>query len=107
MNGIHRVLVPGGRFYLSVPDLDVLVWLFSRPDVNKAWRFKIMALIYGDQSNDVDFRRIGLNYDFLEDYLHDVGFSAIEHVEGFGLFDDSSELRIDGFPVSLNLVATK
>jgi hypothetical protein len=54
-----------------------------------------------------DFHRIGLNYDFLSDYLRDVGFSSIEHVESFGIFVDTSELRMRGHLVSLNLIATK
>jgi predicted O-linked N-acetylglucosamine transferase (SPINDLY family)/predicted SAM-dependent methyltransferase len=107
LNGIHRVIAPGGRLYLSVPDLDVLVSLFARPDADKAEKFLIMRMMFGGQMDEHDFHRIGLNYDFLSDYLRDVGFSSIEHVESFGIFVDTSELRMRGHLVSLNLIATK
>ena len=107
LNGIHRILAPGGRLYLSVPDLDVLVWLFSKPDASKAEKFHVMRLMFGGQVDEHDFHRIGLNYDFLTDYLLDVGFASIEHVEALGMFADTSETRMLGHMVSLNLIATK
>lgn len=107
LNGIHRILAPGGRLYLSVPDLDVLVWLFSKPDASKAEKFYVMRMMFGGQMDEYDFHRIGLNYDFLTDYLLDVGFSSIEHVESLGMFADTSETKMLGHMVSLNLIATK
>ncbi|MBI5901341.1 MAG: tetratricopeptide repeat protein [Rhodocyclales bacterium] len=107
LNGIYRILAPGGRLYLSVPDLDVLAWLFAHPGMNKAHRFHIMRMMFGSQADEFDFHKIGLNFDFMEDYLRDVGFSSVEHVESFGLFDDSSVISVDGHPISLNLIVTK
>jgi predicted O-linked N-acetylglucosamine transferase (SPINDLY family)/predicted SAM-dependent methyltransferase len=107
LNGFYRVLAPGGRLFVSVPDLDVLVWLFSSPDFSKAEKFRVMRMMFGAQVDDYDFHRIGLNFDFLSDYLRDVGFLKIEHVESFGLFDDMSETRMHGHLISINLIATK
>ncbi|MBI5791201.1 MAG: tetratricopeptide repeat protein [Rhodocyclales bacterium] len=107
LNGFHRILAPGGRLYLSVPDLDKLVWLFSNPDAGKAEKFHVMRMMFGGQLDEHDFHRIGLNLDFLTDYLGDVGFSSIEHVESLGMFEDTSETRMFGHPVSLNLIVTK
>lgn len=107
LNDIHRVLVSEGRLYLSVPDLDTLVWLFSSPTLDKAEKFHIMRMMYGGQETAHDLHRIGLNFDFLVDYLKDVGFSSLEHVESFGLFDDTSELMVAGHRISLNLIVTK
>lgn len=107
LNGLHRILAPGGRLYLSVPDLDILVWLFSKPDASKAEKFHVMRMMFGGQLDEYDFHRIGLNYDFLTDYLLDVGFSSIEHVETLGMFEDGSGDRKLGHLVSLNLIATK
>jgi len=107
LNGLYRILAPGGRLYVSVPDLDVLAVLFAQPGMSKAWRFRIMRMIFGAQQNEFVFHQIGLNFDFMEDYLRDVGFASVEHVESFGLFDDSSNWRVDGHLISLNLIVTK
>lgn len=107
LNGIYRILVLGGHLYLSVPDLDVLTELFGRPDFSKADKFLIMRMMFGGQIDEHDFHRIGLNYDFLSDYLRDVGFSSIQHVESLGMFQDTTETRMRGRLVSLNLIVTK
>lgn len=107
LNGFYRVLAPGGHLFISVPDLDVLAWLFSSPDFSKAEKFGVMQMMFGAQIDEYDFHRVGLNFDFLRDYLRDVGFLQIEHVESFGLFDDTSELRMWGHLVSINLIVTK
>lgn len=107
LNGLYRILARGGRLYLSVPDLDVLATLFAQAETSKARRFGIMRMMFGAQMDEFDFHKIGLNFDFMEDYLRDVGFATVEHVESFGLFDDSSELRVEGHLISLNLIVTK
>jgi hypothetical protein len=43
----------------------------------------------------------------MTDYLRDVGFASVQHVESFGLFDDKSEVREGEQLLSLNLIATK
>lgn len=107
LNGLYRILAPGGRLCVSVPDLDVLATLFAQTETSKARRFGIMRMMFGAQMDEFDFHKIGLNFDFMEDYLRDVGFASVEHVESFGLFDDSSELRVEGHIISLNLIVTK
>ena len=107
MNGFYRILAPEGHLYLSVPDLDVLAWLFASPGFDKAERFLVMRMMFGGQLDEHDFHRIGLNFDFLCDYLRDVGFLSVEHVESFGMFEDTSEIRMHGHLVSLNLIVTK
>lgn len=107
LNSFYRILAPGGHLYLSVPDLDVLAWLFAGPGFDKAERFLVMRMMFGGQMDEHDFHRIGLNFDFLCDYLRDVGFSSVEHVESFGMFTDTSEVRMQGHLVSLNLIVVK
>lgn len=107
LNGLHRILAPGGRLYISVPDLDILAWLFSNPAFGKAERFLVMRMMFGGQVDEHDFHRIGLNFDFMCAYLRDAGFLLIEHVESFGMFTDTSELRVHGHLVSLNLIVSK
>lgn len=107
LNGMHRMLVPGGTLYLSVPDFDTLVWLFASPALSTAEKFHVMRMIFGAQDTPHDLHRIGLNFDFLVDYLKDVGFTSVEHVESFGLFYDTSELVVSGQRISLNLIVIK
>lgn len=107
LTGFCRILAPGGHLYLSVPDLDVLAWLFASPGFSQEARFHIMRMMFGGQVDEHDFHRVGLNFDFMCHYLRDAGFSSIEHVESFGMFEDASTIRMHGHLVSLNLVVTK
>jgi len=104
---LHRILAPGGRLYVSVPDLEILGWLFLNPGYREADRFQIMRRMFGGQCSEQDFNRIGLYADLMSTYLRDAGFSSVEHVEGFDLFDDGSNSSFDGHRISLNLIATK
>ena len=104
---LHRVLTPGGKLYLAVPDLDVLSGLLASEQLGEAAKFGVMRLLFGQQQHDNDFYRTGINFDFLVAYLSDIGFEGAEHVESFGLFNDASEERVDGMLVSLNLIVTK
>lgn len=105
--GLFRILAPGGVLYLSVPDLETLSWLLVSPKHSRAEKFHVMRIMFGGQCDEFDFHRVGLTYGFLDDYLRDAGFSSWEHVESFGLFADSSEVRFDGQLVSLNLIVRK
>lgn len=107
LKDLHRMLVPGGRLYLSVPDMDVLAWMLASPAYDKATKFGIMRALFGSQTDEADFNHIGLNLDFLRDYLRDAGYSDVELVASFGLFADASEANVGGIPISLNLVVVK
>lgn len=107
LKDLHRILRPGGKLYLAVPDLDALAWMFSSPLYAKTDKFQLMRLMFGRQDDQFDFNHIGLNADFLSDYLRSAGFARVEHVESFGLFEDVSTLQVNGTLVSLNLLAIK
>ncbi len=107
LNGMYRILAPGGRLYISVPDMEVLAWLFVNPGYGEADRFQIMRRIFGGQMDAFDFHKIGLYFDLMYAYLTDVGFASIEHVQTFDLFDDSNKATWDGHLISLNLIAIK
>lgn len=107
LNEFYRLLPQGGKLSLSVPDLDTLAWLFTNPQFATAERFQIMRIIFGGQSDEYDFHHVGFNLAFMFDYLKDVGFSSVEHVESLGLFDDTSEMKVGDVRVSLNLIAVK
>lgn len=105
--GFWRVLKPGGRALISVPDLDVLARLFLDNRGRTADRIMIMRMMFGGQTHAHDFHFVGLAYDMLAELLRGAGFSRIERVEDFGLFSDTSTLRFQGVPISLNVVAWK
>jgi predicted SAM-dependent methyltransferase len=104
----HRVLVPGGRLYVSAPDLDTLAELFLlRETTTPEERFFIMRMMFGGHVDRYDYHVAGLNEEFLTGYLKDAGFNDVRRVDGFGLFHDSSSLEFKGIPISVNLIATK
>ncbi|MFN3359980.1 MAG: class I SAM-dependent methyltransferase [Pseudanabaenaceae cyanobacterium] len=103
----HRVLKPGGTIYLSVPDLDKLCWLYTRPDVTLQEKLHIMSIIYGGQSNIYDVHKVGFDYQIMGYYLATAGFIEVQRVERFNFFNDCSNYCIRGELISLNVMASK
>ncbi|MCS6959245.1 MAG: methyltransferase domain-containing protein [Pseudanabaenaceae cyanobacterium SKYGB_i_bin29] len=103
----YRVLKPGGIIYLSVPDLDKLCWLYTRPGISFEEKLRIMAILYGTQTNIYDVHKVGFDYQILYYYLSMAGFINIQQVERFNIFNDCSNFCIRGELISLNVVATK
>lgn len=107
LKGIHRVLCKGGDFYFSVPDLDALCRLFLDSRLNMGQRYHVMRMMFGGQTDEYDFHYIGLNHEFMLNFFHEAGFGDVRKVESFGLFNDTSDYRPYGTPISLNLMARK
>jgi predicted SAM-dependent methyltransferase len=105
--GFHRVLKKGGVARISVPDFEILCRLFLDSRFTMEQRFHIMRMAFGGQLDPYDFHYVGLTYEFLSFYLRLAGFSRIERVSDFGLFDDYSSLQFGESPISLNVVAYK
>jgi predicted SAM-dependent methyltransferase len=104
----NRVLVPGGKLFIGVPDLDVLAKLLLEKDkLSVGERFLVMRMIFGGHLDQYDYHVIGLNKDFLARYLKASGYVNITKVQGFGLFNDTSVLSFKGVPISLNMIAEK
>lgn len=103
---IRRVLVPGGRFCVSVPDLDIIGPLIATPGLGIEDQLSLMAMIYGGQGDAYDFHKVGFNRSILSLYLIEAGFSSAARVDDFGFFDDTSRLKFKGQAISLNLVVT-
>ena len=57
--------------------------------------------------DDFDIHYMGWNQEFLFDELQLAGFSEGKRVEVFGLFEDTSNYRPYGIPISLNVIAIK
>lgn len=107
LKGIHRTLKEGGKFYVSVPDLDILCHLFINPLASPEVKFHAMRIMFGGQVDPHDFHYFGWNQLFLFDFLRQAGFSHAERVESLGIFKDTSDYKPYGFPISLNVIATK
>ncbi len=107
LKDLQRILKPGGKLMISVPDLDILCRHFIDPKLNANQRFHVMRMIFGGQTNEHDFHYIGLNFDFLRSYLKKAGFAGIKKVKDFGLFDDTSTFAPYGKNISLNVIAYK
>lgn len=107
LKGIYRILRKDGRFYFSVPDLEALCRLFLNPELDGAERFHVMRMMFGGQMDDYDFHYIGLTNEFMTEYFKQVGFSSVRRVDSFGLFNDTSDYKPYGVPISLNLIAIK
>lgn len=105
----RRVLVPGGKLYVSVPDLDVLARLFlDRESLSVADRFEVMRMIFGGHIDKYDYHLVGLNGEMLASLLYQTGFTHVTKVGGpFGLFQDTSSWLFKGVPISVNMISEK
>jgi len=104
----YRVLAPAGTLCVSVPDLDVLARLFvDRTLLSVQDRFLVMRMIFGGHIDKYDYHLVGLNEEFLTAYLQAAGFTEMRRVADFGLFQDTSRLKLKEVPISLNMVAIK
>lgn len=103
----HRVLKPGGKLLISVPDLKTLCWLYLNPNMMPMERYHLMRVIFGGQTNIYDVHKVGFDFEILAMYLEEVGFGEYEQVSEFSIFNDCSSLRVLDTLISLNVVATK
>jgi predicted SAM-dependent methyltransferase len=107
LRGVHRVLASGGKFLISVPDLDVLCQLFISPQATQEVKWHIMRMMFGGQIDSHDFHYMGFNEQFLRDVLGQAGFATVHRAASFGIFQDTSDFRPYGVPISLNVIAVK
>ena len=108
LSGIHRVLTTNGKFYISVPDMDVLCRIFIAKEAPAKVKFHVMRMMFGGQIDEFDFHYFGWNLEFLKDYLSSAGFKKIEKVKFFSIFNDTSNYApYNEVPISLNVIAYK
>lgn len=104
---MRKKLKRAGKFYVSVPDLDILCHTFINPIVSPDIKYHVMRMMFGGQVDEYEVHFFGWNQLFLFDFLRQAGFSDASRVESFGLFNDTSDYRPYGFPISLNVIAIK
>ena len=107
LNGIYRVLKSSGKFYVSVPDMDILCKTFIDPKSSIKLKFHTMRMMFGGQLDEFDFHYFGWNFQFLNNFLLEAGFKKIDKVDNFSLFKDTSVSKSNGEPISLNIIACK
>ena len=107
LKGIHRVLKESGKFYVSVPDMDILCKIYLDPKAPPKVKFHTMRMMFGGQVDDFDFHYFGWNFQFMNEFLLKAGFKKIERVKSFSLFKDTSDYAPYGPPISLNIIAYK
>ncbi len=106
----NRVLEPGGRLLVSVPNLDVLAKFFlDKENLTAEDRFYVMRMIFGGHLDKFDYHVVGLNEEFLTAYLSGAGYVNIRTVNAgrLGSFNDGSAMLFQGVPISLNMIAEK
>lgn len=103
-----RVLQPGGKLYISVPDMDKLANLFLMKDkLNLQERFHVMRMMFGGQTSAYDYHKVGFNREILETFLIKAGFINLRVVDDFGIFKDTSTMKFHDVPISTNIEAQK
>tara|TARA_B100000242_G_scaffold15608_1_gene9604 strand:- start:128 stop:640 length:513 start_codon:yes stop_codon:yes gene_type:complete len=106
--GIHRVIKENGKFYVSVPDMNILCKMFLEPKIPPKVKTQVLRMMFGGQVDDFDFHYFGWDYTLLESYLLGCGFKKVEKVKSFSLFDDTSDYApFSNIPISLNVIAYK
>lgn len=103
----HRVLMPGGKIMVAVPDMNILAQLFVNAEIKGADKVFVMRMMFGGQLDKADFHCIGFDLEILGVHLHLAGFTEIQRVASFGLFPDTSTQDFKGMPISLNVEARK
>ncbi len=102
----YRVLKADGKLYISVPNMKVLCDLYNRGE-NAQSRLMISRMIFGGHCDKNDYHYTGLDIDILGAFLNYAGFKGMRKVDIFGMFEDTSNLRVRDILISLNVIVHK
>ena len=72
----HKILKPGGRLLIDVPDFEklILLYLAQRTEVDREWHYR---MIFGSQKNEGAFHKDGYSLCKLYEMLEAHGFKNI------------------------------
>lgn len=107
LSEFYRVLIPGGKVSISLPDLDILLDIYRDPKVSFNQKWLAISMMFGGQKDENDIHKLGANYELMKMWLENAGFSSVERVKQFDYFDDSSKTVLCDRFISLNLSAIK
>ncbi len=113
----HRVLRPGGRLYLLVPDLEALCRIYldqlkayGAPEA-RAQTDLAAGIMFGGQADPRDFHFFGYSFTTVKPLLEACGFQDVRRFDrsalAFAPHRDAGYAEIGGDPVSLNVEATR
>jgi predicted SAM-dependent methyltransferase len=100
----RRVLAPGGRLFVSVPDLMVLAGAIAHHLTTAQDQWYFMRYLFGGQIDQYDFHKTGFYYEMLEGLLQARGFCNVTRVPLFSAFKDAS-WNSDRISLSVHAVA--
>ena len=113
----YRVLEPGGKLYLCVPNLEVLarIYLESLAEYEtEAGKYQAEIarnIIYGGQTDKFDFHFSGYSLLTIRELLVSSGFLSVDLFDStdidFAAFHKGHSATVRGYVISLNVVATK
>jgi predicted SAM-dependent methyltransferase len=103
----HRVLMPGGLLQISVPDFAAIARMILAPNRTVKEQYSLMGHLFGAQVDEYDYHKAGLTGPMLRGHLMGAGFTDIERVAPFGLFNDWSAAQRYGRYISVNMQARK
>lgn len=101
----HRVLKPGGKLFISVPDFEAIVKLY---EVCGHLNDFIRNLLYGDQGYDLAFHYTIFTFTTLAAYCAKAGFEDVQRIARmpYALRDCSTNVDNMTFqPISVNVEA--
>ena len=112
----HRVLKPGGKCYIAVPDLEEVLKEYARglssfdTEDGKKNAELMAGIIYGGQDTIHNFHYFGYSFVTLKSLLESVGFTQVKRFDRSKLefcpFDDAA-LSAGAGKLSLNVEALK
>ena len=100
----YRILRPGGRLRITVPDLEAVGSLFIGQSDAAEENLEALRMLFGGQADEF---RWGMTWDLLRRHISEVGFRRVNRVAVFPDFPEESSRRVDGRPVTLNVEAVK
>lgn len=103
----YKILKPGGRLYISVPDIEILSEIILSENSNEEIKCHALRMMFGGQVDEWDYHKSGWTQNILLQALISKGFCEIFRVRNFGIFQDTSSYEPYNIPISINIKCRK